>query len=108
MGHYLITASYTSEAWAAQIENPKNRMEVVKPLFDAVGGRIESAYLSFGTNDLVLICEFPDKISAASVAIKAASGGGLSNFHTTPLISIEDGLEALNKAGNLSYSPPGD
>ena len=44
MGHYLITASYTSEAWAAQIENPKNRMEVVKPLFDAAGGRIESAY----------------------------------------------------------------
>ena len=108
MGHYLITASYTSEAWASQIENPKNRMEVVKPLFDAVGGRIESAYLSFGANDLILICEFPDNVSAASVAIKAASGGGLSNFQTTPLISIEDGIEALKKAGSLSYSAPGD
>jgi len=35
-----------------------------------------------------------------------AAGGGLSNVKTVPLMSIEDGLEAVKKAGGASYTPP--
>jgi uncharacterized protein with GYD domain len=52
MAHYLITGSYTSEAWAAQIKNPQNRFELVKPLFESQGGSIESAYFAFVTTTL--------------------------------------------------------
>jgi uncharacterized protein with GYD domain len=57
MAKYLITGSYTAEAWAAQIADPKNRIEVVRPAFEKMGGSIESAYLSFGAGDLVIIAE---------------------------------------------------
>ena len=29
MGHYMVTGSYTSEAWAAQVKNPQNRLEAI-------------------------------------------------------------------------------
>ena len=107
MAHYLITGSYTSEAWAAQIKDPQNRFELVKPLFESQGGSIESAYFAFGDYDIVAIAQFPDNISAASIAIAVAAGGGLSNVKTVPLMSIEDGLEALKRAGGVSYTPAG-
>ena len=34
MAKYLITGSYTAAAWAAQIADPKNRIEVVRPAFE--------------------------------------------------------------------------
>ncbi|HCU99637.1 MAG: hypothetical protein CL897_00280 [Dehalococcoidia bacterium] len=107
MAHYLITASYTGAAWAAQIENPQNRIEVVRPLFEKVGGEIESAFFAFGEDDLVLIVRVPDNVSMAAVALVASAGGGVANLKTTPLLSIEDGMSALQQAGSLTYTPPG-
>ena len=107
MAHYLLTGSYTDAAWAAQIKDPQNRLEIVRPIFEAAGGSIESAFFGFGESDLVLIVEFPDNVSAASVSILLAAGGGVTNVKTTPLMAIEDGIEALKKAGGLSYTPPG-
>jgi len=106
MAHYLLTGSYTAAAWAAQIKDPQDRLEVVRPLFEAAGGSIESAFLAFGESDLVLIVEFPDNLTAASVSMILAAGGGVTNIRTTPLMTIEDGVEALKKAGSLSYTPP--
>jgi uncharacterized protein with GYD domain len=106
MAHYMVTGSYTSEAWAAQVKNPQNRLEAIAPLFEASGGKIESAYYTFGENDIVLICEFPDNITAAAVSMIVASGGGVTNFNTIPLISMEDGVEAMKRASDLTYTPP--
>ena len=106
MAHYMVTGSYTSEAWAAQVKNPQNRLEAIAPLFEASGGKIESAYYTFGENDIVLICEFPDNITASEVSMIVASGGGVTNFNTIPLISMEDGVEAMKKASDLTYTPP--
>jgi len=55
----------------------------------------------------VLIVQFPDNVSAASLAIALAAGGGVSNWKTTPLISMDDGVSAIKQAGNLTYNPPG-
>ena len=53
MAKYLTMGTYTSAAWAAQIAEPRNRIDVVKPLFEKLSGSIESAYLAFGSTDLV-------------------------------------------------------
>ena len=107
MAHYLITASYTGASWAAQIKNPQNRLEIVRPLFEKAGGSIESAFLSFGDSDLIVIVQFPDNVSVASVSMLLAASGAVTNLKTTPLMALEDGVKALKKAGSLSYSPPG-
>ncbi len=107
MAHYLIQASYTSEAWAAQIKNPSNRLEQVNKMMAAAGVTFVSGYYAFGEYDLVIIAEAPDNKSVASAAIAAAGGGALSNIKTTVLMEPEEGVEAIRGAGKVSYAPPG-
>ena len=108
MAKYLITAAYTSAAWAAQVAEPKNRVEVVRPAFEKMGGSIESAYLSFGQDDLVIIADMPDNVSAAALSMAVSAGGGVSNLQTTPLISVDDAVAAMKKAAEITYAAPGD
>lgn len=108
MAKYLITGSYTAAAWAAQIAEPKNRIEVVRPAFEKMGGTIESAYLSFGPDDLVIIADMPDNVSAAALSMAVSAGGSVSNLQTTPLISMDDAVYAMKKAAEIAYVPPGN
>ncbi len=55
MAKYLLMGSYTSDAWAAQVKNPQNRLEAFTPVFEKMGGSVESAYMAFGGDDLVII-----------------------------------------------------
>ncbi|HSF29374.1 MAG TPA: GYD domain-containing protein [Candidatus Tectomicrobia bacterium] len=107
MARYLFQASYTSDAWAAQVSHPQNRMEVIRPVIERLGGRLESAYLSFGDYDVVLIAEMPDHVSAAAFSLAASAGGAVKAVKTTPLMTIEEGIEAMKKAAGAGYRPPG-
>ena len=57
MAKYLILGSYTSAAWAAQVKNPQDRMEVVRPAIERLGGTVDSAYLAFGDHAIVGIVD---------------------------------------------------
>ena len=107
MARYLFQASYTSEAWAAQVSHPQNRMDVIRPVIERLGGRLESAYLSFGDYDVVVIAEMPDHVSAAAFSLAASAGGGVKAVKTTPLMTVEEGIEAMKKAAGAGYRPPG-
>ena len=97
MPTYMFRESYTSDAWAVQIKNPQNRMEVARQIIEAQGGKLLSAYYAFGEDDVVLIAEFPDNVSAATVALTVAGGGAAKAFKTTVLLSVEEVLEALGR-----------
>ena len=107
MGKYLILGSYTSAAWAAQIENPQNRMEVVKPAIERLGGTFDSAYMAFGDHDIVGIVDMPNNVTAAAMSIGLTAGGGLKSLKTVPLLEFSEGLEAVKKAGEMTYRAPG-
>ena len=107
MAHYLVQGSYTSGAWANQIQNPQNRIEQVGKMFASKGVNIITGYYSFGDFDLCLIIEGPDNVTAASALIAAAAGGALSKIQTTVLMTAEEGLEAIKGAGSIDYKPPG-
>ena len=108
MARYLVQLAYTPQAWAAQIRNPQDRNTVVRPLFDQLGARIEASYISFGKYDVVLIVEAPDNVSAAAVALTITAGGAVKAYETTPLLSLEEGVEAMRKAAGAAaaYRPP--
>ena len=107
MAKYLILGSYTSAAWAAQVKAPQNRLETVSQVFERLGGSVESAYLAFGDHDIVGIADMPDNISAAAISMAITAGGAFHALKTVPLMSFEDGVKALKKAGEASYAPPG-
>lgn len=106
MPHYLLQAAYTSDAWAAQIRNPQDRAEAVRPAVEALGGKLLSFYLAFGEYDAVLLVEMPDNVSVAGVSIAAAAGGAVKAVKTTPLMTVQEGMEAMRKAAQAGYRPP--
>jgi uncharacterized protein with GYD domain len=65
------------------------------------------AYYAFGEHDVVLIAEFPDNVSAAAIALTVAAGGAAKEFKTTVLLSVDEVLEAMRRAGRAAYRPPG-
>ena len=107
MPYYLFQASYNSDSWKAQVKNPQDRSKVIGALLEAAGGRLISFFYAFGEYDIVLIMETPDNATIASVVIAAAAGGAVSDIKTTVLMSAEEGLDAITKAGDIAYSPPG-
>ena len=107
MPHYMLQVGYTSGAWGAQIKDPANRVEQVRSAIAGHGGKIETAYYTFGEYDLVAIIEFPDNVSAASFSLAASAGGAVSAIRTTPLLTLDQGIEAMKKAAASTYKPPG-
>jgi len=106
MSHYLLQAAYTPEAWAAQLKNPQDRTEALRPAIERLGGRMECAYMSFGEYDIMVVVDMPDNVSAAAFSIAAAAGGAVKAIKTTPLTTMEEGIEAMRKGAAAGYRPP--
>jgi len=107
MAFYLLQVAYTSEAWAALVKNPQNRIEAVRPSIERLGGRVTGAWFAFGKYDIVAVFEMPNNVAQAAIAIAFAAGGAVKAVKTTPLMTIEEGIEAMKKAGGAGYKPPG-
>jgi len=45
-------------------------------------------------------------VSAAAFSMAAAAGGAVKAVKTTPLMSMEEAIEAMRKAGGAGYRPP--
>jgi uncharacterized protein with GYD domain len=103
---FLSQVAYNEEGWHALVSNPQNRLDVVRPVVEKLGGRLVNAYFAFGEYDFVLIAEFPDNVSAAALAIAAAAGGAVKSMKTTPLMEAAEGLEAIRKAATSGYRAP--
>jgi len=109
MPQYMYQIAYTPEAWAAQIKNPQNRVEVVgKAASEALGGKLIGGWLCLGEYDAVLIVDVPNEESMAAIAIAVAAGGALKASKTTLLMTGTQGIDALKKADAVAkvYRPP--
>jgi len=56
----------------------------------------------------VAITEFPSNVDVASVALVAAASGGFSKVKTTVLITMDEAMEAMDKASQVAsaFKPP--
>jgi uncharacterized protein with GYD domain len=105
MPSYLLQVSYSAEGLAAMIKRPQNRAEAVRKPIEKLGGKMGSFWLTFGDYDVVAIIEMPDNVSAAAFALAIAAGGACKSVKTTPLLSVEEGMAAMKKAGGSGYKP---
>ena len=80
---------------------------IVSPGKTALTGQIGSSSYDAHIRYLIVIVEVPDHVSAAALSLAANAGGTLKAVRTTPLMTIEEGMEALRKAGGAGYRPPG-
>jgi uncharacterized protein with GYD domain len=107
MADYLMQLSYSTAAWAAMVKRPENRVEAVRKVVEKLGGKLGGFWFCFGDQDLVGLLEMPDNISAAAFAMAISAGGACKSVKTTPLLKVEDGMEAMKKAGSSGYKPVG-
>ena len=107
MPHYLCQLSYTKESVKALVDNPQNRIEAVRPAFEELGVTLREAFLAFGDYDVVYLLEAPDNVRAAAISLAVTAGGGVEHYKTTPLMTWEEGVEAMRVAGGSGYRPPG-
>lgn len=108
MANYLIEVGYTPEAWSAQVDAQPNVVDRITPALQKCGGTLECVYYAFGDIDLVAIIDFPRAEDAAAFALAVASSGALRTYRTTPLLTVEQGIESMRTAAEVrkAYVPP--
>lgn len=108
MVRYMHQFSYSTDSAKAMLEKPQDRRAAAEELLAAAGGKLHDFYFSFGDYDGIVISEFPTHVDAASVGLAIAASGGIAKFKTTVLISPDDGMAAMDKAGKVAkaYKPP--
>ena len=104
---YLSRFGYTPETWARLIGNPEDRREAARSYIESVGGKLHGFWYAFGEHDGYTLWEAPDSVSMAAVALAIGSGGALRSLETTVLLTVEETMDALRKAGNIQYRAPG-
>lgn len=106
MGLYMTQFSYTTEAWKALVKKPEDRAAVFAEQAEKLGGRMISLYYCMGDFDGVVIYEAPDDTTAATIVFTIAAPGHLKETKTTSLMTVEEAMEAMNKARAETYPAP--
>jgi uncharacterized protein with GYD domain len=105
MPHYLQQVAYSIEGWKALVKKPQNGIEAVRPVIEKLGGTIESAWFTFGDYDVVIVVEMPSNVDVTAIAMAFAAGGACKSVKTTPLLTLDEAVEAMKKAGKTGYRP---
>jgi uncharacterized protein with GYD domain len=97
MALYMYQASYTARSMAAQLKEPQDPVELIRPSLEDLGAKIVVAGFPFGEYDVMVVYEAPDDMTAASVAMVVAAAGEVKSGKTTRLLSGQEWLESLRK-----------
>ena len=104
---YLTKFSYTPQTWARLTGNPEDRRKAAETYIESVGGKLHGFWYAFGDHDGYTLWEAPDNASMAAVALAINGGGAMSSMETTVLLTVDETLDALRKANEIGYRPPG-
>ncbi len=105
MAKFLIQGSYTAEGAKGLIkEGGTGRKAAVQKALESLGGKLDVIYYTFGADDVVVICDMPDAITALALSL-AVNASGAVRISTTLLAAVEDVDMACKKA--VAYRPAG-
>ena len=104
---YVSMFNFKGEALKAMMDKPVDRAAAVRELAESAGGILDAYYFTLGQYDGLAIWEVPDSASAAAVFLRVASSVAFSHFETHELLPADQIRPVLEKAGQLTYRPPG-
>ena len=103
---YMTHFTYTAETAKSLAKNPEDRSKPLKALVESLGGKLIGMWYMFGEYDGIVIYEAPDNVTAATAVFAANLGGGNSATKTTVLLTIDEAMSAISRAGNIVYKAP--
>ncbi|MFN4141990.1 GYD domain-containing protein [Aestuariivirga sp.] len=105
MPKIMWSGSYTPQGTKGVIaEGGSGRRAAVEKMLGSLGGKLECMYFAFGSDDVVLIAELPDNVSAAAVGLTVGAAGSAQG-RMTVLLTPEEIDQAAKKSPE--YRPPG-
>lgn len=84
------------------LKNPQDRAELIRPFIESLGGRLEGSWLSFGEHQGLAVVEMPNNVAAQAFAMAASATGSYESVKTTPLMTWDEAVESMKKAGGQS------
>ena len=106
MAFYMTQWAYSADATAAMVKNPQDRSAGLKRLIEGLGGKMLAFYFCFGDYDGLVIYEMPDRVATMGAVMAATAAGHPKAIKTTELLSVDETMEAMKKAGAQIYSAP--
>lgn len=107
MPKYLLVASYTAEGAKGLLKDGgTKRTKVATEALQSVGGKVESFYFAFGSDDAYVVFDAPDNASSAAAALVVAASGAVAT-RTVVLLTPEEIDDAAKKSKDVDYTPPG-
>lgn len=108
MTFYLARAKLSQAFMHALVERPEDRFVKTTKLLQGIGGRLHYYFFAFGKYDIVLIYELPNNVAAASLSMLLGAAGTVTEVETTPLLTMEEAIDAMHTAGKAAgvYQPP--
>ena len=105
MPKFMIKGSYSSDGLKGLLkEGGSSRKATIEELAQSLGGKVEALYYAFGEDDVFVIGEFPDSVTAAAVCLAAGASGAVRT-KTVLLLTPEEIDQATKKS--VDYRPPG-
>ena len=109
MARYLATLEITADAFKGFIQNPSNRQEATRPLFDSIGAELEHYWYGVGANTVyVVFTASENDVDLQALVIAVCASGIVGSIKMSRIMTAEEGMAAAKKAGELTYTPPGD
>jgi uncharacterized protein with GYD domain len=106
MARYLLEVGIVPNMFSALIQNPQDRAQANRPVFEAVGGKLHEYYFAVGTNTVYVVAEIPDEVSVEALTMAVLAGGTVTAIKSTAILTAAEAMEAMKKASALGYRPP--
>ncbi|HLA93088.1 MAG TPA: GYD domain-containing protein [Actinomycetota bacterium] len=105
MAKYMIQASYTQSGVQGVLkEGGSGRRDAIGKLLADLGGSLEGFYFAFGQDDVFVIADLPDNVTAAAIGLTVAASGAVTS-RTVVLLTPEEIDRATQQS--VSYRAPG-
>lgn len=105
MAKFLFQGSYTEQGLKGLIKDGGTaRRKVVEALIQSLGGTLEMFYFTHGSDDILVVADVPDAITAIATSLIVNASGAVK-VRSTVLITPEEIDQATRVTVN--YRPPG-
>src|SRR4051812_13957402 len=105
MPKFLVEGTYTAEGHKGLAKDkPSGRRTAIAQAIKKLGGNLDAIYFCLGENDILLIVDLPDHLTAAGLG-SAVCASGMARTKTTVLLTVEEADGALSRT--VDYRAPG-